>query len=168
MVEAALVIALVGVALAVFIPTFVGQLRTSKLSEAPELLAELHQRAAAYYEARHEGGRRCLPGAAGPAPAEPRPEAAVHDFTDEGAPGAPVWGALEFRVERPIRYSYQMTPNREGCDVQVPAGGTLFRLEARGDLDGDGVLSSFVRKATTDENDRVVPVGSLYVERRVE
>lgn len=54
MVEAAAVICVVGIVLAVFIPTFVRELRTSKTSEAAQHLELLYQRSAAYFAATHE------------------------------------------------------------------------------------------------------------------
>jgi type II secretory pathway pseudopilin PulG len=70
MVEAAAAVSVAGIVLAVFIPTFLRELRTSKTSEAAEQLALLYRRSAAYFESTH------LPGA-------PEDEAAEEGDADE-------------------------------------------------------------------------------------
>lgn len=51
-----MVVCVVGVLLAVFIPTFLRELRTSKTSEAAEHLELLYRRSAAYFESTHLAG----------------------------------------------------------------------------------------------------------------
>ena len=87
LVEAALLVCIAGVLLAVMIPAFARALRTSKIAEATEELASMHRAAASYYAARHGERRdrlvRCLPAQAGPAPAMPSDDPVLW-FTDMG------------------------------------------------------------------------------------
>ncbi|MBX3250263.1 MAG: hypothetical protein KF901_24005 [Myxococcales bacterium] len=168
LVEAAAVVSAVGVLLAILVPTFVRELRTSKVEEASSQLEELHARAAAYFQARHEGGRRCLPAPAGPAPAEASVEPVEVDFADESTPGHATWEALGFAPSRPIRYRYELIPFREGCEIAISPGDPLFVLRATGDLDGDGRRSVFERVATVSDDGAVIPHGALYVRDRME
>lgn len=165
-------VSIIGVVLAVFVPTFVREMRTSKVSEATEQLEALHQAAAAYFAARHEteGGakRRCLPAAAGPAPAEASADPVEHEFQAEDAPGAATWSALSFQPRRGVRYRYTFQPAASGCNLTAPEEGPLVTFRAEGDLDGDGKRSLFEREATIGEDGTLVPVGILHMLDRVE
>lgn len=194
--EAAAIVCVVGIILAVFIPTFIQQLRTSKTSEAAEHLELLHQRAAAYFMATHtaapppgEDGadedeadqdgeapparpsvllRRCLPPTAGPTPRNPSREPAPVDFASEETPGHATWAALGFQPEIPLRYSYSFEPTASGCGLRSPAGTYLLTLRAEGDLDADGERSVFERRSTATEDGELEPFGILYVRDRAE
>lgn len=168
LVEAAALASVLGIVLAVVVPTFVRELRTSKVEEASEVLSLLHERMATYYAAGHGGAKHCLPAPAGPAPAETSLDGVEVDLTAEGTPGVRTWAALELGITRPLRYRYEVIPLREGCDVRVRPGESLFVLRATGDLDGDGRMSRFERIATVDEDGRVVPHGVLFVRDRME
>ena len=168
LVETAIVICVVGSLIAIFVPTFSARLRTSKIDEPPLVLAQLHEAVKAYYESSHGGHRHCLPESVGPVPVETRQEAEAVDFTGPHQPGRMTFEALGFETQRPLRYRYELWTRRAGCGVTLRPGHTLFTLRATGDLDGDGVLSSFERRATVDDNDRVVPAGILHIRRRME
>lgn len=172
LVEAAIIVSIVGVVLAVFVPTFVAHIRTSKVSEASEQLAVLHRATATYFATRQQTERgartRCLPEPAGPAPAEASAEPVTHDFDGEEAPGAATWRALSFQPERPVRYRYTFAPTAHGCALEAPESGPLLILRAEGDLDGDGKRSLFEREATVGEDGTLQPIGVLYMLDRVE
>ncbi|MEM9729441.1 MAG: hypothetical protein AAF997_12705 [Myxococcota bacterium] len=164
--EAALLLCIVGIVLAVFIPTFARRVRTNKVLEASEVLQELSQRTASYYAADWNADRRhCLPPSAGPTPKVPTVEAEEVDFFSPEALGHTTWEALEFQPERPVRYSYRFTPSESGCDL-----GAESRVvwSAEGDLDGDGVRSVFERHATPMPDGTLQTNGTLRVHRRVE
>ena len=74
---------------------------------------------------------------------------------------------LGFQPDRPVRYSYSYTPTEDGCDLigSDELGSISFRAE--GDLDGDGVRSTFERRATL-EADGLKPANALQVHRRIE
>jgi len=172
LIEAALVVCVVGVVLAVFVPTFIRHMRTSKVSEASTQLQRLHDAAAAYFVAVHstEGGSpvtRCLPPAAGPAPAEPTPDATEYDFSAEDAPGHATWEALGFEADRPIRFRYSFVPRESGCGLEGGAE-PLVTLRAEGDLDDDGKRSLFERQADVADDGTLEPVGILYMLDRTE
>lgn len=166
--ETAIVVCVVGSVLAIFVPTFVEHLRTSKVDEPPLLLEELFERTKAYYEDRHDGQRWCLPAQAGPAPSLSSTEPAPHDFTGAGEPGRATFEAIGFETDRPIRYRYELIPRRAACGVDLEPGHILFTVRATGDLDGDGVESSYERRATVDDDGRVIPSGILYIDHPIE
>ena len=166
--EAVALLSVVGVLLAAFLPVYLRGLHTSRLSEPVEVLAGLHRGAATYWAAAHGSRkrRRCLPPPAGPAPADPTPEA--RPFTPPEAEAA-TWRALDPTLAgRPLRFSYRYLPADSGCDLKARPGTSLLRLQALGDLDGDGVRSTFERSATVDAEGALVPLGPLLQRRRVE
>jgi Tfp pilus assembly protein PilE len=172
LVEASAIVCVAGVLVAVFVPTFARHLHTSKTAEASEQLAELHRLSAAYYAARHTGAdghvrQRCLPEAAGPAPALPTTDPVAVDFAAATTPGAATWSALGFAPADPTRYRYTLTPAMVGCDVTARGRAHVLVLTAEGDLDGDDVRSRFERRATV-RGDDLVPTGVLIVSERVE
>ncbi len=159
---------ILGTALAVFVPTFVRRVRTNKIAEASELLQDLSTRTAAYYATSWDEGRRdCLPPAAGPTPVVPSVDPVDIDFRSEEVVGHETWIALGFQPDRPVRYSYRYAPDRDGCDLGAsePTVGVTFVAE--GDLDGDGVLSTFERRARIEPHG-FEPAEALHVHRRIE
>ncbi len=173
MVEVAAIVCVVGVLLAVFIPSFLRELRTSKTSEATENLALLYQRSAAYFVARHAredlpAQTRCLPPTAGPTPRLPTQEPEEVDFTARETQGSATWRALSFAPTTPVRYSYTFEPTASGCNLRSPEGTYLLTIRAEGDLDGDGERSIFERRARANEEGELEPSDILYVRDRVE
>ncbi|MBT8469514.1 MAG: type II secretion system protein [Myxococcales bacterium] len=170
MVEVGLVLCIVGIVLAVFVPTFVRRVRINEISEASELLQSMSDRASAYYAMTWANGKRfCLPEGAGPTPTVPTIDPATVEFAAEVTGGHETWEALGFQPDRPVRYSYSFLPSRHGCGlVGDDEGGTVV-FRAEGDLDGDGVRSVFERRATIDRAGAALkPAGTLHVHRRVE
>jgi len=153
--EACAVVCVVGIVLATFLPTFLRKVRASKSVEAAERLGELHQGTAAYF-----ASRRCLPEGAGPSPDHPSEEPVVVDFQ-----GSPVWRAVGFVPSEPLRFRYSFRPEQTGCNLH---GLRLVTLRAEGDLDADGVLSTFERSAGANRHGELVPVGTLRVVRETE
>ena len=164
---------LVGIVLAVFIPTFVRELRTSKTSEAVEHLGDLSRLSAAYFTTpwpREDGPARvrCLPPTAGPTPRLPSADPAEVDFHDEDTPGHETWTALEFTPRDEVRYAYTFEPTATGCGLRSPEGSYLVTLRAEGDLDSDGERSLFELRLRAEESGELVEQGILYVRDRAE
>ncbi|MGB5351696.1 MAG: type II secretion system protein [Polyangiales bacterium] len=168
LIEVGLVLCILGIVLAVFVPTFVRRVRVNKISEASELLQEMSDRASAYYATTWADGKRfCLPAGAGPTPAVPTVDSATVDFAAEEQSGHESWGALGFQPDRPVRYSYSYAPDRHGCDLVGEGDLRSVSFRAEGDLDGDGVRSMFERRATFGSTEWR-PDETLHVYRRVE
>jgi len=173
MVEAALIVCFVGILLAVFIPTFVRELRTSKTSEAVEALVDLSRNTSAYFAtpAAQDAGptrRRCLPATAGPTPRVPSAEPVEVDFQHVQTPGHETWRALDFHPPELVRYAYTFEPTATGCGLRSPEGSYLVTLRAEGDLDDDGERSLFELRLTATEEGDLVEQGILYVRDRSE
>jgi type II secretory pathway pseudopilin PulG len=163
LIELALVLSLTGALLAAFLPTFLRQLSTSKLTEAVERLDALHRHAASYY-ARDRGALHgCLPDSAGPFPLAPSADPVDVDFALDQQ-GAPSWRALAQQPAK-LRYSYQLEVPEAGCGQR--GAGPALRLRAFGDLDGDGT-TSMLERASRIERGELVPQGPLRIVSRTE
>lgn len=168
LIEVGLLLCLVGVVLAVAVPTFGRQVRTSKVSEAAEQLEALHQVTASYFGATWGDQTDCLPPRAGPSPPLPAQSALVVDFDDPAMDGFETWAALGFQPTIPIRFRYTFLPHAGGCGLTASESHPLVVLRAEGDLDGDGVLSLFERTAQPTADAGLVPTGVLHVLRRTD
>ena len=168
MIEAGLLLSLLGVVLAVFVPTFLRRLRINKVSEASELLQVMSQRASAYYDTSWSSSKLdCLPPAAGPTPPSPNIESQEVDFFSSDTAGSATWQALDFQPARPVRFSYSYAPSRDGCGLGELDEPSTVVFRAEGDLDGDGVRSTFERRATVGR-DGFMPAEALLVHQRTE
>ncbi len=168
MIEAALLLCLIGIVLAVFVPTFLRRVRTNKINEAAELLQEMSDRTAAYYATSWDDGQRyCLPPSAGPTPAAPTVDSVEVDFFADDEVGHSTWEALGFQPDRPVRYSYTYTPSRDGCALDGNEDLRTVTFRAEGDLDGDLVRSTFERQATLEAGEWK-PADALHVHQRTE
>lgn len=151
-IELALGVSLLGCIAAVAIPAFVREVHASRFVEPTEGLARLQAAVLAYAETN---GR--FPDSA---PLTPKtPPRGKKEADPPGTWDAPTWRALDFRAAPegiPHAYSFSLdsTP-------------TMFIARARGDLDGDGVLSTFeVRGAFRDQKPEMQP--GMYIEAELE
>jgi len=131
-----------GVGAAIAIPAFVTYVKRSKTEEARTSLLAMESGAQSYC-LRNRG----YPPSAGPKPAVPGDQKQM--VTDWNDPG---FVDLGFAPADPLYYSYST----------VHEGGSL-RLRAEGDLDGDGVRSTF--EVTCDPE---CSCGDIYEENELE
>lgn len=134
-VELAIGFALAGSLLAIAVPTFAREVHASRFVEPVDGLERLGASAVAYAHARPTAQ-------AFPASVALTPPAPPRGRCEEDAAGAwdqPTWVALEFRpapegVPHCYAFGFESTlsPTRSG-----------FRADAHGDLDGDGIVSTF-------------------------
>lgn len=185
-VSIAVISVVVGVLLAATVPTFLDELQSSKHEEVGVTLREIAHGAAAYYERSHVRGdralSRCLPAPTDLTPAMPSPERRAAHFVDltekedDGAleeqsdeiVSAESWDALGMTEPRMLRFSYAFEPLFDHCLVEPPEDGApLFVVVAKGDLDGDGLFSTF-EQAYRVEDGLAIEAGILHVDRRSE
>jgi hypothetical protein len=152
-IEAALAFAVTGSVLAVAVPEFVRGLHASRLAEPVDGLKRIAASAVALAAAGSP-----FPPSVQLTPAEvPR---GVRSDDPSGTWEHPTWKALGFGFDHPHAFSFSFESS------QTPGGGH-FRATAHGDLDGDGVVSTFEVEGEADANGaRVLP--GMYVDREVE
>jgi|WetSurMetagenome_2_1015567.scaffolds.fasta_scaffold936835_1 hypothetical protein len=131
-VETVAVIAVAGSVLAVTVPSFVSNLHASRLAEPVEALNQIAQHATLYAVVHPTA--LAYPGSVGQTPARVPAGQRVVDPT--GTWDHPTWRRLDFRLSGPHGFSYEF-------ESQLAAAVSTFSARAHGDLDGDGVTSTF-------------------------
>jgi len=158
---------------AAFVPTFLKQLRFSKIAEASQQLDAMYRSTAAYYAAdQRVAGHMlhgCLPESAGPTPSEPSEVPTSVDFGAPDAVGRETWKALGETTPRMLRYSYQLVVAEPGCGPRTLPAYPAVTFRAAGDLDGDGNRSRLERTASISNDQRTLqPNIPLRISDRVE
>lgn len=155
-VEVALAFALGGSILAVSVPAFVRNLHASRMVEALSGVEKISTRAAGLTDFRPQAAP--FPESAPLTPADvPR---ATLVSNPPGTWNHPTWRLLDFALNEPHAYSFEFKSEGSGP-------GAVFHALARGDLDGDGVLSTFDVPGKLDKNGEAV-VLPLELWREVE
>jgi type IV pilus assembly protein PilA len=75
------------------------------------------------------------------------------------------WKCLKFQMSQPIYYQYAYSKGAGVCSAGAPATG--FEVCAHGDLDGNGVKSTFARTGDV-RNGSVVLSTELYIDKEFE
>jgi hypothetical protein len=152
-IELALGASLLGCVAAVAIPTFVRELHASRFVEPTDGLARLGASAVEYAEGH---GRF-----SDSAPLTPvSPPRGKKEADPPGVWDVPAWKALAFRAAPegvPHAYSFAFD-----------SSGSTFVARARGDLDGDGVLSLFEIRGSARPGEGAQIEPGMYVEAELE
>jgi type IV pilus assembly protein PilA len=148
-VELAVAFALVGSLLAVAVPSFVREVHASRFVEPVEGLQRIGAAAVAYASARPVG--QAFPPSAPPTPAAP-PRGRC-EVDPQGAWDHPTWRAFDFRpapegAPHCFAFSFDSAPSQTA---------STFRAQAHGDLDGDGIRSTFEITGRSVEGDPLGP-----------
>jgi hypothetical protein len=161
-VEGAIGFAILGSLLAVAVPAFVGEMHASRFVEPVEGLGRLSAAAVAY------GRDRPVSDAFPPnAPLTPAvPPRGTREVDPAGAWDAPTWKALGFRASPeavPHVFSF-------GFDSTHAPGLSTFVAHAHGDLNGNGVTSTFEIRGHASADDPESPSldPGMFIDREVE
>jgi type II secretory pathway pseudopilin PulG len=155
-IETMAVVAVAGSVLAATVPAFVRNLRASRLSEPVEALHQIALHATLY--AVGHPTSMAYPASVGQTPA--RVPAGQRVTDPPGTWDHPTWRRLDFRMLEPHGFAYEF-------ESQNAASAASFSVRAHGDLDGDGVTSTF--EMTGDSRESEEPrIGELRVYREVE
>ncbi len=130
--ESVALLSVAGSVAAVFVPAFVRHLHASRLAEPLDGLRHIGAHATAF--ALERPAQDAYPPPVGLTPKEVPQGESVED-----APGTwekPTWKALDFALFRPHYFSFAF--DSEGNET-----GSQFTASAHGDLDGDGLYSTF-------------------------
>ena len=125
-------VAIAGSVLATALPVFVRNLHASRLTEPVDGLGRIAARATVLAASR--AAESAYPATVGLTPAEvPRGQRVLDP---SGTWAHPTWRELEFEWTVPHSFSFAFESHHA-------PGLAVFRSRAHGDLDGDGVLSTF-------------------------
>jgi hypothetical protein len=155
-VETAAAIALGGSLLAVTVPAFVRNLHASRLAEPIDGLNRIATRATAIAAGRPAA--IAYPDTVGLTPSTVPSGKRVLD--PPGTWDHPTWRRLDFEFTVPHAFSF-------GFESHAAKGNANFRAVAHGDLDGDGVLSTFALGGESRDGSEPT-VTPLEVTREVE
>lgn len=158
-----IVIAILGVLAAIAVPLMSGLLRRSKSSEASAQLSALFHRAAVYYSMEHtnqgmDGAihTACTVASAGPRPAAPAVQ--KQRFEPDAS-----FRALAFSIGDHVYFSYAVQgPAAQPCGHPASKE-DLYTFSAHGDLDGDGVRSTFELAAGSDSTNTLYHARAVYI-----
>ena len=164
-------VAIIGVAAAVAIPAFIKYQRKSMTAEARMNARRLFDSGVAYFHEEHVGADGAPLPPSFPASAPLTPGSPTEVFCKDGrsAPALPdpkvwahpTWQALGFAPADPIRFAYQFESEGTGPDAR-------FTARAIGDLDCDGVLSTFERIGTVDAEGNVNGGAGMFIANETE
>jgi hypothetical protein len=175
-VEAAVLFAIAGSLLAVAVPAFVREVHASRFVEPVDGLAKIGSGAIAY--ATNEGvstPRSPFPPSAPLTPATP--PRGTREVDPPGAWDHPTWKALGFRaapegIAHAFSFGFDSTagPVSSPGDRAAPRTGDVpsFVAHAHGDLDGDGVRSTFEIRGSAPSAEPPTLEPGMYVESEVE
>lgn len=158
------VVLILGILAAIAIPAFMGYVRRSKTAEASQNLASLFKYAASYMAQEHSGqalastvGTYC---SVGSDPVSPVPNANKQQY-QSGSNAL----ALGFTIADYVYYGYGLTGSQR-CGWT--ANTSVYTFTAQGDLDGDGVRSTFELAAGTDDSRTLFHSKGIYVMNELE
>jgi len=152
LIELMIVVAIIGILAAVAIPAFMRYIRNAKTTEATVNLRKIFDGAAAYYSDEHSNRAGNILDRQFPASVTSTPAASgcVNGESKKIAPDAnlwrqPTWVAVNFGIDDPFMFQYDFESVGTGV-------GSAFTAGAHGDLDCNGILSTFERVATIDNH----------------
>lgn len=163
LIELMIVVAILGILAAIAIPAFVKYIRRAKTTEALMNLRKMFDGSIAYYE-RDFSSRfgssvpKQFPAAGELLAPTPNTNFCCGQVGDKCAPNAQQWAqghwqALNFAVDDPHYYWYQY-------EAAPPAPVTGFTARAQGNLNCNGIYSTFERVGGTPGGDGVVVGGA--------
>ncbi len=148
------VAATMGILAAVAIPAFVKYIRKSKTVEAVEALHKINLGAKQYYLTDHYDRSGNLMKKAFPPSAPLTPAKVPCKKVTTPASAWKAWEGLHFALTEPHYYAYAFTSAGTGVDA-------TFTARAHGDLDCDGVLSTYEIRGSVNKEGDVKVLGPI-------
>jgi type IV pilus assembly protein PilA len=165
LIELMVVVGILGILAALAIPAFIGYVRRSKTTEATQNLSSMFKLAASYMAQEYSDravtattGTYC---SVGSDPLNPTTPGTRKQHFDAGENAR----ALGFTVADEVYYGYGLVGSGRCGWTAVSAIYTFF---AQGDLDGDGVRSTFELAAGTNDERTLRHAAGIYIVNEIE
>src|SRR5262249_42411345 len=179
---------IIGILAAVAIPAFMKNARKAKTTEATVNLKKLQDGAVSYYhEEKNAAGSvvpiaKQFPGVAATGLIQPDDSCCKKGAATgqkcpptDGVWSDPVWQALKFSMDDPYYYQYayvRLGTGKSGAGVPTLGGtataGEYFYADALGDLNCDGVYSTFEMLGAVSGDGSVTTGGGLFKDKELE
>jgi prepilin-type N-terminal cleavage/methylation domain-containing protein len=169
LVEVMIVVAILGVLAAIALPAFSRYVKKSRTAEAAGQLNKTWSGAVMYYEVDHadSGGTAIVKQFPGNGASAPQEATCCGQPADKCPGGAteyndPIWVSLHFNVRDP--HSYRPTFTSSGTGTSA-----IFTVATYGDLDCDGILSTFQKVGgISPSSGDVQTTAAPYVDKEIE
>jgi prepilin-type N-terminal cleavage/methylation domain-containing protein len=172
LIELMVTIAILGILATLAIPAFISYVARSKTGEAYANINQMFKGAASYYSGDLSGkgvtstmSAYCTVGNAGPKPNTPT--RSKQSFTADGHDIA--LRAIGFHISDYVYYSYGVTAEG-GVSVCGRTANTnaIYTFYANGDLDGDGIMSTFELATGSDASNVLFHSRGVYIAHETE
>ena len=158
-------ICVIGVLAAVVIPAFISYVKRSKATEARMNLVDQYQAAAAYYAEEHMGPDGTMVRACTVDPSITPNIPGAHKTSLTGRWPQP-FVELGATPSDPLYYRYEIVGGPARCGVGPNE--SIYTFRAYGDLDDDGVLSTFELAVSSDANNELIRSGGVHIVQELE
>ena len=169
LIEMMFVVSILGILSALAIPAFASMIARSKTSEVGGNLSSMYKLAASYYasERSNQGSTTSVAGHCTVDDAMPSP-ATPHKFKQSFAADAS-FRELGFTISDMVYFQYGLATLNgvSSCEHAANSSG-LYTFFAHGDLDADGIRSTFELAAGTDAFNLLYHGRGLYIDRETE
>ncbi len=176
LVEMMVVVAIIGLLAAIAIPGYVRYVRRAKTAEAMGGIPLIFRGVQTYYQTEHttRSGNVVnsnLPDTSTPVPASLASVAGIQYVPAASDWDEATWQALNFNIASPMRFQFQYCKTSSGganACVATPDSGTSFEVYARGDLDGDGIPSTFIRAGIPGVGTDIAGGAGIFVDNELD
>jgi type IV pilus assembly protein PilA len=167
LIELMIVVAIIAILATLAIPAYLGYVRRSKTGEAAVYLNNMFKAASAYYSAPRttQGLSSTITGyctVASATPSPTPPDTRKQTFTADQN-----FRDLGFTPSDKVYYEYSLVSEIATCG-NAASDALIYTLMARGDLDGDGTLSTFELAVGSSTENELYKARGFYVVNELE